>query len=106
MVSAMFFFLPIVRDWCAIFKIKLELNADRYAAHKTSKAALAGALHQMLTYTPPSLSIPELATARLSANTARIAALLGERSPIERISVKRFLVSTIIIWILCVALTL
>ena len=106
MVSAMLFFLPVIRDWCAAFKIKLELDADSYAARKTSKAALAGALHQMLTYAASSDPIPELATARLSANNARIAALLGDRSLIERISVKRFLVSTLIIWILCVVLML
>ena len=102
-ISAALFFLPFVRDWRRLFEIKLELDADHYAVHQTGKAALAGALHQLLNYTPGALSISEagIITARLSANTARIAALLGERSKPEQISLKSVISSTAILWVIC-----
>jgi hypothetical protein len=102
-ISAALFFLPFVREWRRLFEIKLELDADRYAVHQTSKAALAGALHRLLNYSPSPLSISEagIITAGLSANTARIAALLGERAEPERISLKSVISSTAILWGIC-----
>ncbi len=105
-VSAALFFMPFVREWRRLFEIKLELDADRYAVHRTSRAALAGALHQLLNYSPNALSISEVGiiTAGLSANTARIAALLGERAEPEQISLKSVISSTAILWGMCLLL--
>ncbi|MBZ0294896.1 MAG: M56 family metallopeptidase [Anaerolineae bacterium] len=102
-ISAALFFLPFVREWRRLFEIKLELEADRYAVSLSSKVALAGALHQLLNYSPSRLSISEagIITAGLSANTARIAALLGERANPEQISRKSVISSTAILWVIC-----
>ena len=51
-LSTALFFLPVVREWRTLFKIKLELKADRYAAQTVGKAHLAGALHRVLSYAP------------------------------------------------------
>lgn len=105
-ISTALFFLPFVREWCRLFEVKLELDADRYAVHRTSKAALAGALHQLLNYSPNTLFISEVGiiTAGMSANTARIAALLGDRAHLEQISLKSVISSTVILWTLCLLL--
>jgi Zn-dependent protease with chaperone function len=105
-ISAALFFLPFVREWRRLFEIKLELDADRYAVHLTSKATLAGALHQLLNYSPNTLSISEVGviTAGLSANTARIAALLGERAEPKQISLQSLISSTAILWTMCLVL--
>lgn len=103
-ISGAFFFLPIVREWHVAFKIKLELDSDDHAVQKTDKAALAGALHRILSYgsAPPPLS--NIVTAGLNANAARIAALLGERSPVQQVSHKSILSSTAVLWVLCLIL--
>ena len=105
-ISAALFFLPFVREWQRLFEVKLELDADRYAVHRTSKAALAGALHRLLNHSPNALSISAsgVITAGLSANTARIAALLGERAEPERISLRSVISSTAILWGMCLLL--
>lgn len=105
-IGAALFFLPFVREWCRLFEVKLELEADHYAVHQTSKAALAGALHRLLNRSPGALSISEtgVITAGLSANTTRIAALLGERAEPERISLKSVISSTAILWGMCLLL--
>ncbi len=101
-ISTTLFFLPAVREWRSLVKIKLELDADEYAALKVGKPALAGALHRLLTH--PSKSRPIVvgtATVGLSANTARIAALLGERVTPQEISRMSFIVSILIVVVLC-----
>jgi beta-lactamase regulating signal transducer with metallopeptidase domain len=105
-IGAALFFLPFIQEWCRIFEIKLELDADRYAVQRTSRSALAGALHQLLKYSPRTFSISHtgVITSRLSANSARIAALLGDRSKSERISIKSLISSTAILWIICLLL--
>ena len=98
------FFLPVVREWHTIFKIQLELNADQYAIRKTGRAALAGALHRLLSYSAIPSPIAHVVTAGLSANNARIAALLGERAVHAEISRKSFLYSAVILWVICLLL--
>ena len=104
-IGAALFFLPIVQEWRTLYKIKLELNADRYAVGKAGKVALAGALHRLLSYSAASVSLPNVVTAGISANSARIAALLGERSA-QQISAKSFVRSAAILWALCLLLML
>ena len=100
-----FFFLPIVQEWRTSFKIRLELDADQYAVRKTGKAALAGALHRLLIYTPTSVPMANVITAGISANNARIAALLCERSAVhQEISRKSFLCSVAILLVICLLL--
>jgi len=105
-ISSALFFLPFIHEWCHIFEIKLELDADHYAVQRTSRSALAGALHNLLQPSSKILSISPLGviTAGLSANSARIAALLGERSKPEQIPLKSLISSTAIIWTICVVL--
>lgn len=103
-LGAAFFFLPIVQEWRVLYKIQLELDADCYAANKAGKAALAGALHRLLSLSPDSAS--GVVTAGLSANSARIAALLGERSTPQQISARSFVSSALILWVLCLLLML
>ncbi|MEP6987582.1 MAG: M56 family metallopeptidase, partial [Chloroflexota bacterium] len=85
-ISTALFFLPAIREWRSLVKIKLELDADEYAALKVGKPALAGALHRLLTHPTKSRPVQGTVTVGLSANTARIAALLGERDVPQHIS--------------------
>ena len=103
-ITAALFFLPIVREWRVIFKIKLELDADHHAVQKTGKAALAGALHRILSYGSAPTSLSNIVAAGLNASAARIAALLGERSPVQQVSVKSILYSATVLWVLCLIL--
>ncbi|MEW5988963.1 MAG: M56 family metallopeptidase, partial [Chloroflexota bacterium] len=95
--GAMFFFLPAIREWRSVFKVRLELAADRYAVHQIGKSALAGALHRLLTHSSEPGSIPGTVTVGLSANAARIAALLDERSRPPRGSPQALLHSTAVV---------
>ena len=103
-IAGALFFVPIVREWHVTFKIKLELDADDHAIQKTDKAALAGALHRILSYGSSPTLLSSIVTAGLSANEARIAALCGERSPAQRVSRKSILASTAVLWVLCLIL--
>lgn len=103
-ISTTLFFLPVIREWRSQAKLKLELNADNYAIHKVGKSSLAGALHRLLTYTPQTQPIRyEISVAGISANEARIAALLGERSVPQTISASKLVLSLAIVWgIICI----
>lgn len=96
------FFLPVAQELCTLLKIKLELDADRYAVGKAGKAALAGALHRLLTTS--AWPIQGVVTAGLSANSARIAAILGERSTPQSISSRSILLSAVVLWTGCLLL--
>jgi Zn-dependent protease with chaperone function len=99
------FFLPVVQEYSRLYKIQLELAADRYAVERAGKAALAGALHRLINSVSnpnPSYGI----IAGISANSARIAALLGDRSLKQAISLRSLLLSSLIIWLLCLGLML
>lgn len=102
-VGGALFFLPVAQEWRALYKIKLELDADRYAVERAGKAALAGALHRLLTDSAAPMSA-RVAAAGISANSARIAALLGDRSTPQQISAKSFIRSALILWVLCLLL--
>jgi Zn-dependent protease with chaperone function len=103
-IGTALFFLPVIQEWRTLYKIKLELDADRYAVDRVGKPALAGALHRLLSYATVPISVPSVITAGISANSARIAALLGERSAPQQISGRSLLRSTAIIWVLCLLL--
>lgn len=100
-VATALFFLPVVREWRASFKIQLELDADQYAILKTGKTALAGALHRLLSDAAVAVPIAQGVIAGLSANSARIAVLLGERTAYTEISRKSLFYSAVILWIIC-----
>jgi Zn-dependent protease with chaperone function len=101
-ISTALFFLPVVKEWRSLVKIRLELDADAYAVRKVGKPALAGALHRLLTHSSKPRPIPQsTVTVGLSANTARIAALLGERETPQHISRRSFVVTSLIVWVLC-----
>ncbi|QPC83119.1 M56 family metallopeptidase [Phototrophicus methaneseepsis] len=97
------FFLPFVQEWRRLFEIQLELNADQYAVELTGKGALAGALYQLLSHAshPTLINNKGVVAAGLSANNLRVAALLGNRSTPERISLRSIISTTFILWVLC-----
>lgn len=105
-IGGALFFLPVVQEWRTLYKIKLELEADRYAVERAGKPALAGALHRLLNYSVSPVSVSKGVTAGISANSARIAALLGDRSAPQHISAKSFVHSALILWVLCLLLML
>lgn len=100
MLAAPLFFLPAVQEWRRIQSARLELKADAYAVGQTGRVALAGALHTLLS--EEMLPVPQV-SAGLSVSTVRVATLLGERQPL-RISVKSLVISTAILWTLCLLL--
>jgi beta-lactamase regulating signal transducer with metallopeptidase domain len=103
-VTGALFFLPIVREWRSITQIRLELAADRYAVQQTNKAALAGALHRLLTCGSVTTPISKVAVAGLNANAARVAALLGERAAAQQVSARSVVYTTVVLWVLCLIL--
>lgn len=106
-ISSTLFFVPVVREWRSLVKIKLELDADEYAVRKVGKPALAGALHRLLTQSPKPRSIAQdTFTVGLSANTERIAALLGERDAHQEIPPRSFILSIFIVLVLCLVFML
>jgi len=100
-ISTTLFLLPAVREWQSLVKIKLELAADEYAIGIAGKSALAGALHGLLTCSSELRSMQGIAIAGLSANTARVAAVLGERIEIRPISRRSLAISVAVIWGIC-----
>lgn len=95
------FFLPFVQEWRRLIEIQLELNADQYAVQQTGKGALAGALYQLLNYPPHPIYGKGIVAAGLNANNFRVAALLGNRSTPEPISLRSIISTTLILWVLC-----
>jgi hypothetical protein len=106
-LSNMLFFLPVVREWGEISKVRLELAADGYAISKAGKPALAGALHRLLRGGgAPSPVMAGAAIAGLTTNAVRIAALLEERTSPLLISPRSFLQSSFGLGALCLLLML
>lgn len=99
-LAATFFFLPIaseLRDW---FLTTTELKADRHAARVAGRPSLAGALHKIITH-PRAIRLSVPGIAGLSATEARIADLLGDGSPVMRLSAHGLLTSSAIILLGC-----
>ncbi len=104
-ISKTLFFLPVVGECSAHLKTARELAADAYAVEQVGKNALAGALHRLLSSSPASMDREiGIAAAGMSANRARIAALLGERHPIPPISPISLLQSAAVGVLLCFVL--
>lgn len=105
-ICSTLFFLPFVHEWRRMFEIQLELNADQYAVERTGKGALAGALYQLINYSthPPLINDTGIIAAGLSANDFRVAALLGNRSAPEPISLRSIISTTVVLWVLCFVL--
>jgi Zn-dependent protease with chaperone function len=88
-ISKTFFFLPVIQEWYARFTTRMELDADQYAIEKVGKAALAGALHRLLTVsTPQTVFIQGIAVVGFTVAKERVAALLGDRSFSYQISLR------------------
>jgi len=100
-LSSLFFFFPVVRELAGYYKASLELRADKSAISSAGKSALAGALAQMLAPNPPVTPFEGLAVAGLSANAARVAALLGENLPAQIVSKTGLIQSTISMGVIC-----
>lgn len=100
------FFLPAVREWASIVKASIEIEADRFAIGKVGRPALAGALHNLLSYpSTANLTVPGT-IAGLSVNTVRVASLLDNRQPALRISTSNLVFSTLFVWALCIVVML
>lgn len=101
-VAKVLFFLPIIADWASYVKTRRELAADAYAIEQVGKSPLAGALHRLLTLsTSPVRPTAGIATAGMSANATRIAALLGERCAVAPVSPRSLVQSIAVIWLIC-----
>ena len=88
-ISKTFFFLPVIQEWYARFTTRMELDADQYAIEKVGKAALAGVLHRLLTVsTPQTVFIQGMAFVGFTVAQERVAALLGDRSFSDQISLR------------------
>lgn len=98
-ISMLFFFLPVVQEWSAIYQIKIELRADAHAIAAGNKIALAGALYRLLRHS--SHPIPGIAIASLNVSSIRIAALLGDKNILPRVSFRSLLISSFILWFIC-----
>jgi beta-lactamase regulating signal transducer with metallopeptidase domain len=94
------FFLPAIHEWHRIFKARLEVEADRYAVQRAGRAALAGALHRLLAEGSHPTFVSG-AAAGLSINAVRIANLLGDPYLPLRASNRSLVISTLVLWALC-----
>ncbi len=105
-IGTALFFLPVIQELREQFKINLELQADHYAAHRTSNGAIAGALHRLIFASSSwnHVSPPGTITAGLSANDTRVAALLGEYPAIQPVSSSSLLESAGVLWVSCLLL--
>lgn len=102
-IRTTFLFLPILREWGDVYKIGLELRADQYAVNRVGRKAVAGALYRFYAQSA-SINLPKAAIAGLSANDARIAALLGDSDAVPAISSKNLLLSSLALWMICLLL--
>lgn len=95
------FFLPVIHEWHRMVKAQMEMQADQYAVQRVGKAALAGALHRLLSEEnhPKQLSG---AAAGLSINALRVANLLGDTSFSYQLKQRSLIISTLILWMLCI----
>jgi Zn-dependent protease with chaperone function len=94
------FFLPLAKELRSLFVASAELEADRYAARRAGRPALAGALYKLLSY-PLTMRFPQ--TVGLSglslaeAHYLRLAELLGDPTPPRHFSARSLLVSGVIL---------
>ena len=67
LVSGAFFWLPACRDVCERYRLARELDADRQAISRTSRRALAGALHEVIAQPgyPGTIGLGDAAAARI-----------------------------------------
>ena len=98
-VSHVLFFLPVAAEISRNLMLSSELAADAYAIKRSSRAALAGALHALLTASPPQ-ALP-IRLAGLSATSARITALLDRQSPFFSLSARSVLISSVSLMVMC-----
>ena len=106
-VQATFFFMPLILEWCANYKIKLELEADNYAVDLVGKSSLAGALYRLISCnSSPALKESGAVTVGLGSTAARVAELLGEGSAPKQISQNGLLRSIPGLLLICLLLTL
>ncbi|MFQ3567655.1 MAG: M56 family metallopeptidase [Aggregatilineales bacterium] len=93
-LSRTFFFLPISQRLYDRFTTDLEMKADQYAIQQVGKAALAGALHLLLTMPPSTAALlGKTAVVGFTVSSERVAALLGDRSSSNQLSFQSALYS-------------
>lgn len=104
-VRVMFFFVPVIREWCADYRTRLELDADQYAMDRVGRSPLAGALHRLMMWDSASARVETGAiTVGLSSSAARIAQLLGEEPAQKHHSRDSLLRSTPGLLLICLLL--
>lgn len=72
-----FFWLPVLDDLLDRYLLVKELEADRFAAQRTSRRALAGALHEVI-----GASTPAGAVGLADRAASRVDRLFDERAPL------------------------
>ena len=101
-IRSLLFFLPVVTELSDLILTSFELKADRYAAQVAGRASLAGALYQILSH-PLNSHLPEtLAIRGFSTNDARVAQLLGESQSTFRLSTRSLMVSSLLLFLVCI----
>lgn len=75
-LSRFFFFVPLLAELHARYLAEKELAADAAAVTLTSRAALAGALHKLITVQKPFVLSPLAAVAGLSVTAQRVDRLM------------------------------
>ncbi|MCL5999615.1 MAG: M48 family metalloprotease [Chloroflexi bacterium] len=103
-VAVLLFFLPIAAELRDLFLTLAELDADRHAARLAGRPALAGAMLKILSHPRAADSITGIAgVSRICPTDARIAQLMGNRSPSVHLSARSLMTSSAIVMLLCVA---
>lgn len=106
-LQATFFFMPLILEWSANYKIRLELEADQYAIDRAGKSSLAGAIHRLISCSSGSAWVePGAISVGLSSSAARIAVLLGEDVAPKQISRNGLLRSLPGLLLICLLLTI
>lgn len=99
-LCAMFFFLPVLREWRAGVQLSIELAADRFAIEKVGRVSLAEALWVLLEQ--PLKPFRLSSTVGFSANALRVAALLGDPVVLPPLTMRSVCISLLLIAALCI----
>lgn len=103
LVRVILYPLPVIHDVYRAFLILLEIEADKTAAMRSGRPALAAALYKLFTQPDPGLSISRPGTVALfSGHESRLAHLLdSHQAPALSLSPSRFMVSLTPFLLLC-----
>jgi Zn-dependent protease with chaperone function len=100
-IATMFFFLPILGEWCRWQRTHAELQADRFAIQLRGRRPLAGALYKLLTHAPEASARNRTTAVGFSATEMRLAHLLTNTPIRWQMPVAPLLTSTLVLLLIC-----